>query len=212
MNLKDCCIGPTLGLTFVLLAAGCGRQDASAPLPQLSEEVVQLMEAVGRGELDDARGVLAKIDREKLPPPQRAMVDRVEAQLESVAGNYPVALQALERAIDSDALTGPEQLSARFDKGWTYAQMGQHAQAIAEYRAWQQDVPAPNNAQLLTMSESFAAGHDCATASSMIAKAHSRMTPEEKIDVAAALEIAQPLCPDEPGLRKYGDLLAGEGR
>ena len=200
-----------VAIALTCLALGCGeRADSEATPEQLPEGVVQLVEAMGVSEFDTARDVLGKLDRDALTRPQQALVDRVESQLHSVAGEYAPGLEALERALASGGLTPDEELAARFDRGWLYAQLGQPEKAVEAYRQWQEELSdPPSTTQLLTISEAHAAARDCAGAAALIARAYARVTPEETVDVAAALEIARPLCPEEPGLLKYGNLASG---
>lgn len=195
-----------LGLASTFLAVGCGKREPE----QLSEGLLRLMEAMGASDFDAARDELAKLDRDELPGPQQALVYRIESQLHSVAGEYAPALESLQHALDSGDLNSEEQIAAAFDKGWLHAQLGQPTQAVEAYKAWREGLKStPSNSQLLTMSEAYAAAHDCAGAAGLIAQAYGNIQPEEVVEVAAALEVARPLCPDEPALLKYGNLAAG---
>jgi tetratricopeptide (TPR) repeat protein len=208
-----------LGLALALCAAGCGERaesqaqpagaqpQAQAPTPELPDELVKALEATGTSDYDAARDALAKLDRDKLSPAHRALADRIDSQLHSVAGEYAPALESLERALASGAMTPDEVLTARFDKGWLHAQLGQSTQAVEVYRTWQQALKAPAPpTQLLMISEAYAGAHDCAGAAKLIADAYKRIAPEETVDVAATLEVVRPLCPDEPGLAQYGNI------
>ncbi len=187
------------------LALGC--RDPHAPPP---EGLVSLLDAMGASDFDTARAELAKLDRDELTRPQEALVLRIESQLHSVVNEYGPALESLDRALASGGLNPEEQNAARFDKGWLHAQLGQPEKAVEAYEAWQAALTQkPSNTQLLTMSEAYAAARDCAAAADLIARAYKNVTPEETIEVAAALEATRPLCPDEPGLLKYGNLAAG---
>ena len=198
-----------IGVALALLA-GCGEQGEPAASASLPAALVQLIESIGVGEFDAAREQLAKLDRDALLPEQQALVYRIESQLHSVAEEYAPALQALERALDSGSLSPDEQLAARFDQGWLHAQLGQPARAIEAYNSWQARLTTPPSAtQLLTVAEAHAAAGDCAGAAALIARASARITPEERVDLEATLEVAGPFCPDEPGLAGYGTQAVG---
>jgi tetratricopeptide (TPR) repeat protein len=207
-------LAPVLATALLVLACG---QSGDSPTPEaeapvdLPEALAGASEAMGRGDYDQARELLAKLDRGGLSPAQQALAYRLESQLHSVADEFAPALESLQRALDSGGLTPEDQVAVRYDQGWLHAQLGQSAQAVAAYESFQKALQAePTTLQLLTMSESYAAARDCATASAMITKAHARITPEERIDVAVALEVVRPLCPSDPGLAKLGDVLAGQ--
>ncbi len=183
------------------LALGCGPRSASEVPPAA---LVRLLEAMGVSDFDAARDELARLDRDALTGPQEALVLRIESQLHGLANEYAPALESLDRAIASGDLDPDEQLAARFDKGWLHAQLGQTAQAVEAYESWQKALSTPpTNSQLLTMSEAYAAARDCPGAAALIDKAYARVTPEETIDVAAALQVALPLCSDDPAFARY---------
>jgi hypothetical protein len=194
---------------LVLLATlGCGEPADSQATPDVPPEgLVRLIEAMGASDFDAARAELGTLDRDALTRSQQGLVHRLESQLHSVANEYGPALESLERALASGGLSPEEESAARFDKGWLQAQLGRSAQAVEAYEAWEAALTTPaTNTQLLTMSEAYAAARDCAGAAALIAKAYARITPEETVEVAAALELAREHCPEEPGLLKYGSL------
>lgn len=194
-----------LGLLAIL---GCGEPAGSHATPEVPPEgLVRLIDAMGASDFDAARAELGTLDRDALTRPQQGLVHRLESQLHSATNEYAPALESLERALASGGLSPEEESAARFDEGWLHAQLGQSARAVEAYKAWEAALTTPaTNAQLLTMSEAYAAARDCAGAAALIAKAYARITPEETVDVAAALELARTHCPEEPGLLKYGDL------
>jgi hypothetical protein len=200
-------------LALALLAAvGCGERtaDVASADEDLPPEIEELLAAAGVGDFETVRGKLEKIDRDALSDDRRALVDRIESQMHSAAGDPARALESLERALDSGALSPDEASAARFDKAWLYNATGQPERAIEAYAAWQAALGSePSTTQLLTIAEAHAAARDCRGAAALIAKAYAKITLEERVDVAAALETVRPLCPGEAELAKYGDLLGG---